>query len=119
MIERVGFGVCVLDLELRFVEINPWLAKFNGRSVEDHLGSKLSEIVPDIAEQVEAILLEVMKTGEPVVNGIVEAATPAFPDEERTFQHDYHVVRDESGAVIGVRCVILDVTAVSKHLETG
>ena len=117
MIERVGFGVCVLDLELRFVEINPWLAKFNGRSVEDHLGSKLSEIVPDIAEQVEAILLEVMKTGEPVMNGIVEAATPAFP-EERTFQHDYHVVRSEAGEIVGVRCVVLDVTA-SKHLETG
>ena len=39
-------GLCVLDLDLRFVEINEWLAKINGLPVAEHIGRKIQEALP-------------------------------------------------------------------------
>ena len=72
-------GLCHLDMKLRYVFVNEWLAEINGLPVEQHLGRSIGEVLPDVAAEVEAQLRGVIETGEPVVGGMVEAETAAQP----------------------------------------
>lgn len=103
-------GLCLFDTELRYRHINAWLAEINGLSVERHLGRSISEVLPDVAEGVEAQLRRVIETGEPVVGGTVEAETAAEPGVKKHFEHHYHAVRSSDCAIVGVSCVVQDVT---------
>ncbi|MCZ6808034.1 MAG: PAS domain S-box protein, partial [Deltaproteobacteria bacterium] len=103
-------GLCCFDKKLRYVFVNEWLAAINGLSVEEHLGRPISEVLPDVAAGVEAQLRGVMETGEPVMGGTVEAETAAQPGVRRNFEHHYEAVRSADGAIVGVSCVVQDVT---------
>ncbi len=103
-------GMCLFDTELRYRHINEWLASINGLSVEAHLGQTISEVIPGVSAGVESLLRRVMETGEPVLDGVVEAETPASPDQKRTFQHSYHAVLSDEGIVVGVSCIVQDIT---------
>src|SRR5262249_29094866 len=58
-------GLCFLDNEQRFVNINDRLAEINGKSVEEHLGRTVREVIPHIAYRIEPILRRVIETGQP------------------------------------------------------
>jgi PAS domain S-box-containing protein len=103
-------GLCYLDTDLRFLQINDWLAAINGLSVEDHQGRTIGEVLPVVAAGVEAQFRQVIETGEPVINGTVEAETPAQPGITRTFEHCYIPIMSDDGTVVGISCVVQDVT---------
>ncbi len=103
-------GLCYLDTDLRFIHINDWLAEINGIPAEEHLGRTLGELIPDVAAGVEAQYRRVIDTGEPIIGGTVEAETPAQPGIKRHFQHSYFPIRSDDGAVIGISCIVEDVT---------
>ena len=104
-------GLCYFDAELRYVQINDYLAKINGLPVEEHIGKTVIEVLPEIAAAgVEKELRKVRESGDPVIQGIVTAETPAHPEERHTFMHDYHAVRSNGGDIIGVSCCVLDIT---------
>ncbi len=103
-------GLCLLDTELRYRHVNEWLASINGLSVEAHLGRTISEVLPDVSAGVESLLRRVMETGEPVLEGVVEAGTPASPHQKRIFQHSYHAIMSDEGIVVGVSCIVQDIT---------
>ncbi len=103
-------GLCFLDRELRYVFINEWLAELNGTSVEGHLGRTVGEVLPEVAAGAELQLRSVLKTGVPVINGTVEAETPAEPGQKRIFQHNYYPVLGDDGTVVGVSCAVQDIT---------
>ena len=68
-------GFCYFDTDLRYVEINDWLAAINGMSPAEHLGRTVGEILPSVAEAVERQLRQVIETGEPILKGLVYAET--------------------------------------------
>ncbi len=103
-------GLCFLDRELRYVFINEWLAELNGTSVEGHLGRTIREVLPEVAAEAESQLRHVLETGEPVIDGTVEAETPANPGQRRVFQHNYYPVVGDDGTVLGVSCAVQDFT---------
>jgi len=103
-------GLCYFDTDLRYRQVNEWLAAINGVSVEEHLGQTLGEVLPKAAAGIELQLRQVIETGEPILHGMVEMETPANPGEKKQFEHCYHPVRCKDGAIIGVSCVVLDVT---------
>ena len=110
-------GVCYFDKELRYVRVNEWLARINGFPMEEHLGRKITDLLPDVATGVESQLRHVLRTGEPIINGLVEATTPAHPTTTRTYMHNYFPDRSANGAVVGIFCVVQDVTEAKKNLE--
>jgi PAS domain S-box-containing protein len=61
-------GIAVFDRELRFVRINPALARMNGMPGHAHLGRTLREVLPVTAEALEAHYREVLSTGRALVN---------------------------------------------------
>lgn len=104
-------GLCCFDTQLRYLDINHWLADLNGLSVEEHLGRSVSELFPKLAEGIELQLRHVIETGEPILAGSVLAETPARPNEIRYFQHNYVAVRSDDGTIVGVSCAVEDITA--------
>jgi len=103
-------GLCSLDTNLRYLHINNWLAELNGLPAEAHLGRTIREVLPDVAAGVEQQLRKVMETGEPIIDGRVDAETLAHPRVVRNFLHHYYPNRSEDGRIVGVSCVVEDIT---------
>jgi PAS domain S-box-containing protein len=103
-------GLCYFDTDLRFRYINEWLARINGIPAEEHLGKTIDELLEDVAGGVVLQLRHVLETGEPITEGEVEAETPAHPGELRHFMHNYYPDKRKDGTVVGVSCVVQDIT---------
>ncbi len=103
-------GLCYHDTDLRFIYINEWLARMNGLPVEAHLGKTIDEVLEDVATGVVPRLRQVLETGEPIIEGTVEAETPAHPGESRHYMHNYYPDKSKDGTVVGVSCVIHDIS---------
>ncbi len=107
-------GICGFDTDLRFCYINEVLAHLNGLAVEAHLGKSIYEVIQDVADGVVPQLRQVIQTGQPIIEGEVEAETPAHPGESRHYRHNYYPDKSKDGTVVGVRCIVQDITA---HIE--
>ncbi|MEU3793313.1 SpoIIE family protein phosphatase [Streptomyces fructofermentans] len=109
-------GVAVLDSELRYLYINDALARLNGLPAEDHLGRRLRDILPDL-ESSEQLLGQVLRTGAPQVI-TVGGQTPAVDSpDKRWWLGAYHRLDGESGEVLGVAGVVLEVTEALRGRE--
>ncbi len=108
--KEAPIGLCYFDKDLRFLHINDWLAAINGMPVEEHLGRTISEVVPEVAAGVESQLRHVIETGEPLLGGTVDAETPAHSEVTRTFEHNYYPIKSGDNTVVGVSCVVEDIT---------
>lgn len=80
----VPFGLAVLDRDLRYRFVNPWLAELNGISTGDHLGRSFRAVRPDVAERCLAVLEQAFDVSEPVVGDVVVPGDEAGP--ERTYR---------------------------------
>ena len=103
-------GLCYFDTDLRYRYVNEWLARINGLPVEAHLGKTIDEVLKDVAAGVVPQLRLVVQTGEPIIEGTVEAETPAHPGESRHYMHNYYPDKGKDGTVVGVSCVVQDIT---------
>ena len=103
-------GLCYFYTDLRFLYINEWLARINGLPVKAHLGKTIDEVLKDVASNVVPQLRLVLQTGEPIIEGTVEAETPAHPGESRHYLHNYYPDKSKDGTVVGVSCVVQDIT---------
>jgi PAS domain S-box-containing protein len=103
-------GLCVFDNQLRYVRINDKLAEINGIPAERHIGRTVHEIVPDLAEQAEAIHKQIMETGEPVLNIQFTGTTAAQPGVPRTLISQWSPLKDAEGKIIGINVVVEEIT---------
>jgi len=107
---QARIGLCYFDVELRYVEINEWLAALNGLAPAKHLGQTIRDILPSVADGVERQLHQVIQTGEPILEGLAWAETAAHPGTKRLYQHDYYADKAPDGTVLGVECIVQDIT---------
>ena len=108
--DKAQIGLCYFDADLRFVEINDWLAAINGLSPKEHVGRTLGEILPDVAESVMSQLRQVIETGEPILKGLAYTETAAHPGTKHLYEHNYYADKSADGTVVGVRCVVQNIT---------
>jgi PAS domain S-box-containing protein len=104
----VGLGFW--DRDLRYVRVNEALAAINERSADDHRGRTFAEVVPQLAEELEALTRGVLETGQPVIGREMTAGTPGRPDVPRHWSASYYPVLGADGEAIGVGGVIEEVT---------
>lgn len=103
-------GLAFVDADLRYVSVNQRLASLNGIAVEDHLGRKLSEVMPpEIYQKIEPYLYRAL-TGEAITG--LELSKPITPgsSESMTLLVSHQPARDEGGEVIGVSVAIVDIS---------
>ena len=109
-------GLCFMDTDLRYVRINEVMASINGKSISEHIGHTLKEVIPQIAPQVEPIYRKVIKSGKPALNFEVHGKTQVEPDVERDWLVSYYPVTSKAGAILGVSTVVQDITE-QKRIE--
>jgi PAS domain S-box-containing protein len=108
--DRAPVGLAVHDLDLRYVRINDHMAEINGLSAQDHIGRKVSEVVPEV-QTIEADLRRVLDSGRPLTELEVAGATAAAPGVDREWVVSYWPVRRHGDRrVVGVGAVVFEVT---------
>jgi PAS domain S-box-containing protein len=103
-------GICVVDTNLRYVQINEWLANINGRSVDQHLGRSIRALYPALAAVIEPQLRHVIDTGRSITKMRVNAEISSQPDANRLLEYSYFANRAIDGSVVGVSCFVEDIT---------
>ncbi|GAG11150.1 unnamed protein product, partial [marine sediment metagenome] len=86
------------------------MAAINGRSIAEHLGRAIREVVPDVADKVEPIFRRVFRTGEPALDHKVHGYTAAEPQTRLDWLVSYHPLESEAGSVEFVSAVVLEIT---------
>jgi PAS domain S-box-containing protein len=111
LLERLPGGVALLDLNLDFQLTNPAYARAFGKRVEDVMGRHVFEVFPGSEAQVEHLLYEVIRTGEPF-----SAFSFPFTYQDADGPHEtfwdftYFPVRNAWGEVDSVLSLCLEVT---------
>ena len=103
-------GLCVLDAETRWIRINRRMAEINGLPVETHIGRRVRDLLPGVADQVEARHRLVMQTGEPALGIEIVGHTLSQPGVTRTWMSNWFPLRDADSRVVGVNVVTQEVT---------
>ncbi|WP_293338044.1 PAS domain S-box protein [Microcoleus sp. CAWBG58] len=103
-------GLCFLDTNLRYIRMNECLAAINGRTIADHIGRTVREAIPELADLVEPIYLQVLATQTPVLDMELKAETLQQPGVVRDWQVSFYPVIDESGTLLGVSSVVAEIT---------
>ncbi|MBW4671511.1 MAG: PAS domain S-box protein [Cyanomargarita calcarea GSE-NOS-MK-12-04C] len=103
-------GLNIVDSQLRFVQINELLALINGRSVQEHLGKTVAEVLPHIAPTLEPIYQRVLNNGETILNTEISGLSPKEPDIVRHFLASYFPIPGSDGRPCGVGTVLVEIT---------
>ncbi|MEU5770883.1 SpoIIE family protein phosphatase [Streptomyces asoensis] len=104
-------GLATLGTDLRFLRVNDALARMNGVSAAEHMGRRLTEVVPGVnAVALEATMREVLDGGKAVVDVRRTGRTPADPDRERTWSCSYAPLVDGAGRTLGLIASLIDIT---------
>jgi len=106
-VQNADVGIAILDLDLRYRAINPWLATAHGLSVRQHLGKHLREVIGDVALEVEAALAETLATGRPVLNLELKGSIPVSP-MRKAWVGNYFPIKDKEGRVQQIAAIIAE-----------
>ena len=116
-------GLAFVDTDLRFVRINEAMAAINERSVSEHLGRTVGDVLADtIRDRVEARIREARDTGRIVIEEDVSAGGAddgAAPGGRRHYGVSYYPVAGADGNVVGVGIVVSDTTARAEAAEAS
>ena len=111
LLKSAPVGFAFVDRDFRFVRINDALAEMNGLPASEHLGRRVSEIVPQLWPRLETLYQGVLRTGEAVRGVEITGETNAQPGVQRHWVVNYYPVQVEDGGhVIGVGVVAAEVT---------
>jgi PAS domain S-box-containing protein len=103
-------GLAMTDLHHRYQRINERLAAMNGRSVEDHIGRSIRELMPNVADVTEPIRRRVLDTGESQITEM-ETSTPGW---RGTALVGHYPVYGLDGTVHGIGVIVQDITPQKK-----
>ncbi|MGE5309171.1 MAG: PAS domain S-box protein, partial [Deltaproteobacteria bacterium] len=105
----------IYDADRRYIFVNSWTAAFSGKRPEELLGKRDEEIFPEeITKKTVPFLQKTMETGERVEAEI----EIGLPTGKHTFLSSATPVKDETGALIRIVALAVDVTG-QRKLETA
>ncbi|MFH7596146.1 SpoIIE family protein phosphatase [Streptomyces racemochromogenes] len=104
-------GLATLGPDLRFLRVNDALARMNGVPAADHLGRRLTEVVPGVnATALEATMRQVLEHGTAVLDVRRTGRTPADPGHDHTWSCSYAPLLDGGGRTLGLIASLIDIT---------
>ena len=101
-------GVAFIDRQMRYLSVNARLASYNGVAPEDHIGKKIFEIVPAVANEVTSAVRRVFVTGDPLLNH--ESSTVDPDGNERIWLVNYFPMRLAGGDIQSVAVMLMEIT---------
>ena len=108
--DEAPIGLCVLSTDLRWLNINKQLAQINGLPVSAHIGVRVRDLLPGLADEVERIRDHILATGNAVHGVEITGETPQMPGVQRTWEESWTPVFDEQGAIVAINVAAREVT---------
>ena len=108
-LSTLGIGLASFDSDLRYLEINDWLASAQGLSASDHRGRLLSETVPHLTGELEPVLRRVLTTGLAALDVPIRESGTGVQTARHWLVRCYPV-REGAGGIAGVNCVMEEIT---------
>lgn len=102
-------GLAIWDNQLRFEKVNDTLAQINGKSVEEHLGKRLTDLLPEMSPEFEEMFRNILKTGEINVTE-VDTPAPAEPEVMRHWLSSNFPIVGKNGSPEGLGAVVFEIT---------
>jgi PAS domain S-box-containing protein len=111
-------GLAIINRDLRFQRINVPFAELNGLDPREQVGKPLRNVVADLFSQIEPLLIEVARTGEPVLNHEVRGPVPSMPGMTGWWLKSLFPITKDGDAVMQMGIVVQDITGL-KRAETA
>ncbi|WP_373539305.1 PAS domain S-box protein [Chamaesiphon sp.] len=108
--QTAPIGLSFVSSDLRFIRVNEQLAQINGLPASAHIGRTIREVLPDMAETIEPLYLQVIESGKPILDLELSGSTPAQPGIHRYWLASYYPQQDSQGRVVAVSGVIKEIT---------
>ncbi|WP_068979239.1 sensor domain-containing protein [Aeromonas sp. EERV15] len=109
LMDNAPLGIGVFDREFRYCKVNQVLADINGKSIEEHLGKHLREVVPKLAPTLEPMFQQIIGSGISYVN-VAITGQAAYDSSARRWQATYSPMHDDKGELNGILAIVRDVT---------
>ncbi|WP_425254276.1 PAS domain-containing protein [Janthinobacterium sp. NFX145] len=105
-------GMLFVDLNLRIVMINHYLAAINGASVAQHLGRPVGAMLFDdaVRAEVERCARQVLGTGQPIVDMELQGHSGQQREQISHWIVSYHPIFGPEQQLLGVSGLWLDIT---------
>ncbi len=103
-------GKAVLDRDFRYVLINQTLASFNGRTVEEHLGRTVQEVLPEAFPTLRPMLDQVISEGR-TAHFRIAVLMPNGDGQMAEWEASYLPIRLPDGSVSGIYVQAVNLTA--------
>lgn len=110
LMDTAPLGIGVFDREFRYHKVNQVLADINGKSIAEHQGKLLREVVPQLAPTLEPMFQQIMRSGVPYVDIAISGQTAAHGCSYRRWQATYSPMRNERGELNGILAIVRDIT---------
>ncbi|MFI9206455.1 SpoIIE family protein phosphatase [Streptomyces sp. NPDC053048] len=115
VLDGTAASVFVLDPQLRYLYVNPAMARMCGVPAAEFIGHTLAEVLPEIRRS-DAVLREVLLDGRPREIA-VSGRTPAHsPFEQRQWRTVFHRL-EHDGRTVGVCGVGVEVSGLHRYTE--
>src|SRR3954447_14140178 len=103
-------GLAFLTPDCRYLQVNHRLTEICGITVADHIGRSVRETVPQVADQVEAIVESVLRTGEPLTDIEVNGQRSDGGNAQRVWLTSWHPLKGPDGRISGISVVAEEMT---------
>lgn len=111
LVSQSPIGLGVMDTELRYVLVNPVLARVDGLPADAQVGRVVSEALPFANEDsIESDMRRVLATGIPLLDRFVVGRTPDESDQDHAWSVSFYRLEDPGGQVLGLATSVVDVT---------
>jgi PAS domain S-box-containing protein len=114
LFQHAPVGFVFFDRDSRYVRINRWMADINGLPVEDHIGRRISDLLPDLAQHIIPVIEQVFATGHAPPPFEIRAETLSLPGAKRDFRCGWFPVADDAGRITHVGGVVTEITEVRR-----
>lgn len=107
--ETSPMAMGLISKDMVYLRLNEQLALLSGESIQHHLGSTIRDIIPDVADQAEAVVRQVCTTGEAMRGVNIGGTTRTDPSNPRVWESDW-VPHYEDGEIVAVAVTARDVS---------
>ena len=108
--ETAPVGLAFLSIDCRYLMINQHLTEICGISIADHIGRSVRETVPQVADQVERLVQQIVRSGEPVTGIEINGQRADGSNVDRVWITYWHPLKDRNGGVAGINVAAEEVT---------
>ena len=108
--DAAPIGLAFLSCDCRYLQINQRLTEICGISVGDHIGRSVRDTVPSVADQVEAIVQTILRTGKPITGVEVNGQRPDGSNAHRFWITYWHPLKNKDGSIAGINVTAEEIT---------